>query len=68
MKSAYLLTFSGVVEVTLNDVSIALKGALGLLMLTPDQRGAYDADGDGRLDVRDVVRLLRRALGLPAAS
>lgn len=61
-------------QVTVADGVLALRGALGLITLTPAQRFAADlrppqgangrSIGDGQVDVSDAVYILRRAVGL----
>ena len=45
-------------KVTLLDVDLALRGAVGRAKLTPDQLREADRDGDGSLSLHDVLLLL----------
>jgi hypothetical protein len=41
-----------------------MQHVLNLKVLTNDQKKAADVNGDGKLDIRDVVLVMRKALGL----
>lgn len=61
-------------KVDLRDVVLALRGAVGVTTLTPDQVQAADVApfpgtegrtiGDGKVSLEDVIRLLRFTVGL----
>jgi|GEM_PF-3305363 len=55
-------------KVTISDVTIALRIAVGLMTGTPEQMKAADVAPkgapDGKVNIQDVTRLLRRAIGL----
>ena len=51
-------------QVNLKDVTTALLAAVGALKLTDDQIDAGDLNGDGKLTISDVQKILRVALGL----
>ena len=50
--------------VTVNDALICLRGAMGLVGLTPMETAACDVNGDGNVDVTDALMILRFAMGL----
>ena len=56
--------FNGAVEST--DALIALRGALGITELTPEQLAAADMNGDGECTTEDALVILRIALGIVA--
>lgn len=52
---------NGIVEVS--DAVLALRNAIGLLELTPDQIDRADLDKDGIVQVADAVNIVRLAIG-----
>ena len=50
------------VNYTLNDALIALQAAVGKVELTDEQSKRLDADGDGRVTVKDVLVILQTAV------
>ena len=46
------------------DVTLAMRQALELIELNPEQKTAADVNKDGLVDVIDVVLIMRSALGL----
>jgi hypothetical protein len=53
---------SGTVEAT--DAIMALRCAMGILELTPEQFEAADMDGSGTIALDDAITILRTAMGL----
>ncbi len=53
---------NGSVEVP--DALIALRGAMSIISLTPEQQAACDVNGDGSVTVNDALLILRKAMGL----
>lgn len=51
-------------RVTTQDATLALRAAIGLQVLTPDQQEAADVTGEGRVNVQDATLILRVAVGL----
>jgi hypothetical protein len=60
-------------KVNLGDASLALRHVVNLIRLTPTQIAIGDVApkseagkpaGDGKVDIKDVIRLLRRTVGL----
>jgi len=51
--------------VDVGDATIALRGAVGLAVLTPAEAGRADVDRDGSVTIADVILILRHAAGLP---
>ncbi len=51
-------------QVNISDALLALQAAVGLATLTPEARAFADTDGSLTLDVGDVTRILRKAVGL----
>lgn len=51
-------------SITVADAVMALRAALGLTELTPEQRIAADIDGNGAVGAADAVIILRTAMGL----
>ena len=50
--------------VTIADAILALRCAMGLITLSPEQMQAGDMDGDGAINIADAVMILRAAMGL----
>ncbi len=57
---------NGDTKVDVRDAQQALQALVGMITLTPDAFHAADMDGDGRLQITDVVGILKRAVGLPS--
>jgi outer membrane protein assembly factor BamB len=65
-------------KVTVADASLALQAAVGLAILTVRQEESADVSpspgpgrrplGDGKADLRDVISILRRAVGLQPST
>jgi hypothetical protein len=51
-------------EVSVSDVMVALRIAVGLQEATEAQLRAGDIDGNGKIDVLDAMKILRGAIGL----
>ena len=51
-------------RVAVNDAILALRAAIGLATLTPDQIARADINKHGTVDVSDAVAILRLAVGL----
>ena len=51
---------NGVVETA--DALLALRGAMGIAALTPEQAERADMDGNGVVDTVDALAILRRAI------
>lgn len=51
-------------EVTVSDAIMALRAAMGILELTPEQLAAADMDGSGEVRIDDAIIILRTAMGL----
>ena len=51
-------------EVAVSDAVLALRAAMGILELTPEQFEAADMSGDGEIAVSDAILILRTAMGL----
>ena len=51
-------------EVTSSDAILALRYAMGIIELSPDQLAAGDVNGDGAVGVDDALTILRTAMGL----
>lgn len=51
---------NGVVETA--DALLALRGAMGIAVLTPEQVERADMDGNGVVDTVDALAILRRAI------
>lgn len=51
-------------EVEVSDAILALRGAMGVLELAPEQFTAADMDGDGTIGLDDAITILRTAMGL----
>ena len=51
-------------DVTVIDAVSALRGAMGIITLTPAQAAAADINGDGEVTVLDAVLILRAAMGI----
>jgi hypothetical protein len=69
---ALVMTFSLAASVSANapltsaDALNVLRGAAGLINLTPEQRTRYDMNNDGEINTADAVAILRVTAGLPA--
>ena len=63
MKALVLGDITGDERVTVADVRLALRAAVGKTSLTADQWEAADVTGDGQVTVADVRRILRCAVG-----
>ncbi|MBO4879138.1 MAG: hypothetical protein J5544_02645 [Clostridia bacterium] len=50
--------------VNINDALLALRAAMGIIELTPEQISAGDMNGNGSIGVDDAVMILRIAMGL----
>ena len=46
------------------DAILALRHAMGLIELTPEQLAAADMDGSGEVRINDAIIILRTAMGL----
>jgi hypothetical protein len=51
-------------QVTISDAVLTLQNAVGLIPLSPQAMNAADVIKDGKVDVRDVTRILRVAMGV----
>ena len=51
-------------DVSVSDAVLALRAAMGILELTPEQFAAADVDGSGDISVSDAIIILRMAMGL----
>ena len=51
-------------RVNVGDAIMALRAAIGALVIDPEQTSAGDLDGDGAVRISDVIRILRIAIGL----
>ena len=51
-------------EIDSRDALRTLRGAAGLVTLTPSQTSAADVNFDNEIDSRDALRILRFAAGL----
>ena len=51
-------------KVDLNDAKILLRGAVGIIKLTDEQKKAADINGDGQINLNDAKMLLRAAVGI----
>ena len=51
-------------EIALADALLAMRCALGLMELTPEQIEAADVNGDGEVTLVDALIILRAALGI----
>jgi len=54
-------------KVTAADARLALRAAVGLEILTDDQKKAADLDGNGKITAADARLILRKAVGLEVA-
>jgi hypothetical protein len=50
-------------KLNVQDVTLALRAALGLVSLPPQWLKAADLDGNGSLTIKDVVLVMRRVVG-----
>ena len=53
---------SPVRQAMLTDALLALRGAMGIAALTPEQAERADMDGNGVVDTVDALAILRRAI------
>ncbi|MBQ2110785.1 MAG: hypothetical protein II191_03475 [Clostridia bacterium] len=51
-------------EVSVADALLALRSAMGVLELSPEQTGAADMNGDGTVSIDEALVILRKAMGL----
>ncbi|MBQ7061482.1 MAG: Ig-like domain-containing protein [Clostridia bacterium] len=51
-------------SVTVTDALLALRSAMSILTLTPQQIAIGDMDGDGVVSVTDALTILRIAMGI----
>lgn len=51
-------------EVNITDALLALRAAMGVIELTPEQLAAADMNGSGTAEVSDAIIILRMAMGL----
>ena len=51
-------------SVTVSDAIMALRCAMGIMTLTPEQFARADMDGSGTVTVSDAIMILRKAMGL----
>ena len=51
-------------SVTIADAILALRRAMGLIALSPEQTEAADMDGNGSITIADAIMILRAAMGL----
>ncbi|MBR6006384.1 MAG: dockerin type I repeat-containing protein, partial [Clostridia bacterium] len=51
-------------EIEVSDAILALRSAMGIIELTPEQLAAGDMNGDGTVGVDDALTILRTAMGL----
>ena len=51
-------------DVDANDALLAMRYAMGLVTLTPEQIASGDFDGDGALTSAEALRIMRMAMGL----
>ena len=51
-------------SVTIADAVLALRCAMGLITLSPEQMAPGDMNGDGDIGIADAVMILRAAMGL----
>lgn len=51
-------------NVNLNDAKILLRGAVGIIKLTDEQKKAADINNDGKINLNDAKMVLRAAVGI----
>jgi hypothetical protein len=51
-------------KVNVQDATLVLRAAVGLVTLSPAQAAAADVITDGKVNVSDATRILRMAVGL----
>ena len=51
-------------EVSVADALLAMRCAMGILELTPNQQSAGDMDGNGTIEIDDALLIMRLARGL----